>query len=113
MNGNGPAFEVFSRNAVFLAGLGTSLWFALWGLRRKFELDIPLNSRGRLIRSVVVLGCWLVASLPLVHAGLFRIILVAAVLVGLAFLIWPNVVVRISRGLGQEVTAESAQNEVA
>ncbi len=109
-----PSLQVFSRNAVFLATIGTSFWFLSWGLRRKFDLDIPMTAQGKIIRVAVVFGCWMVASLPLAHSGVFRVLLVVAFLGGLAFLLWPNVVVHLMSGLRHPVAAlKSGENEVA
>ena len=117
MNASDPALpnlQVFSGNAMFLAKLGTSFWFASWALRRKFDLDIPMTAQGRMIRWLCVFGCWMVASLPLAHSGVFFVILVVVFVGGLAFLLWPNVVVHLMNGLRHPVAAPgSGENEVA
>jgi predicted acyltransferase len=97
----------------FLAVAGASIAFGVWGLRQKYELDIPMNRRGKPIRILLVLAGWFVAALPFPSSPIFRSIRGVAVVLGLALLCWPNIVVHVMRRLGRPVEVPEAQNEIA
>lgn len=70
----------------FAAGV-ICIWLSVWAIRRKTEVDYPLDWASQVLRwTVVVLG-FAVAHLPGADLGYVR---VAGYLVGLAFLCWPN-----------------------
>jgi len=70
----------------FAAGI-ICIWLSVWALRKKSEVDYPLDWTSHVLRwTVVVLG-FVVAHLPGSNLGYVR---VAGYVVGLAFLCWPN-----------------------
>ena len=70
-----------------LAQLGVSIWLPFWVIRRKGEMDEELDRAAQAVRWGLVIGGWLLASVPL---GRFSPVRAAAALLGLAFLCWPN-----------------------
>jgi hypothetical protein len=76
---------------------------AFWALRHKFELDIPMDRHGKLIRATTVLACWALASLPIEQVTIIRVARGLTASIGLAVLCWPNLVVHVMRWLGRPV----------
>jgi len=101
--------DEFWRYAALWASCGISIGFVIWGIRSKFELDVPMDNRGKRIRASVVLAGWFLASLPLPHTAVPGSIRMIALLVGYAFLWWPNLVVHITRRLGRSVAVPEAE----
>lgn len=64
------------------------IWFSVWAVRRKAEVDYALERPARVVRwSVVVVGFVMGYYLPGPKFGYLR---VAGGFLGLAFLCWPN-----------------------
>jgi hypothetical protein len=64
-----------------------SVWFIVWGLRRRFDLDLKLSRAERKIRWMMVgLGA-VVALIPGPSFGYFRLLFGVA---GVSFFVWPN-----------------------
>jgi hypothetical protein len=82
------AFEQMLNTAKWLAQGEVCLWFAAWSIRRKGEMDMRLDRAAHWLRWIVVVGGWLLASIPGGKYGAPRAV---AGLVGLAFLCWPNI----------------------
>jgi hypothetical protein len=84
-------------------GLGTvtailNIWFVCWAIRRRGELDIPLDATARVFRWSLAIS---LLSFPflfpsLVDVPAFR---VCVGFTGLAFLCWPNLAFRLTKFL--------------
>lgn len=85
-------FDQMWSNASRLAAAEICIWLVVWSIRHRGELDEKLDVTAKLIRWAVVLGGWLLASIPGGKFGPFRA--VAGVL-GLLFLCWPNFAYRL------------------
>lgn len=64
-----------------------ALWFVAWGIRKKYDLDLGLSTRGWLIRLLVI--CCGIFSLCL-RSHKYEYVRVVGGLLGIAFLVWPN-----------------------
>ena len=65
-----------------------NVWFVVWAIRRKGELDYDLDSTAKFVRWVVVVLCLGISILrPELLKSPMRI---AVGFVGLGFLVWPN-----------------------
>ena len=73
-----------------------NVWFAVWAIRHKGELDYELDSSAKLIRWFVVAICLgLTIQLPqLLNPPWFRL---SVGLLGVAFLAWPNFAYHLTR----------------
>ena len=87
-------FEQMWSIASRLAGAEICIWLIVWSIRRRGEIDEKLDPTGKLIRWGVVLGGWLLASIPGGRFGPFRAVVG---LLGLAFLCWPNLAYHTAR----------------
>src|SRR6478672_11452098 len=84
----------FVENASTLGAAGLSAWFASWGLRHRLKADIPPDRRAKVCRWLIVSSCWLIGSIPIKELATLRI---APIVLGLLFLCWPNLAVRLIR----------------
>ena len=74
-----------------------SVWFISWAIRRKGELDYPLDLAAKMIRWVVVIvSIGIPANLPKSLTPGAR---VALFLTGVGFLAWPNFAYHLTRFL--------------
>ena len=80
-------YHQFVSNAMTIALPAIGIWLGIWGLRRKLESDYKLDRVARAVRWSIVLGSWIIGSIPGRSIGPLS---GAACLVGLAFLWWPN-----------------------
>jgi len=73
-----------------------SIWFIVWAYRHSYELDEKLDSVAKRIRWLIVLVCYAVAAIP---TSVTPIIYIRPplVLIGLAFLAWPNFAYRLRK----------------
>jgi len=78
--------QIFA-NAKVLVGCSVSLWFVFWSIRRGSEVDEKLDSTAQLTRWAVVVFGYLAGSVPGPRFAIFKVIVL---LLGLAFLCWPN-----------------------
>jgi hypothetical protein len=78
--------QIFA-NAKVLAGCSISLFFVSWAIRRGSEVDEKLDSTVQITRWAVVAFGYLAGSVPGPRFAIFKVILL---LLGLAFLCWPN-----------------------
>jgi hypothetical protein len=70
----------------------TCIWLSVWAIRKKGDVDYPLDSLGHVIRwSVVVIG-FILARAP--GPKYFRL---SSLLVGMVFLCWPNCAYHLAR----------------
>jgi hypothetical protein len=85
------------------SGAGTAaailnIWFVCWAIRHRGELDYDLDPTARAVRWLVVAVCFgLVLRLPqLLNPPSLR---VCVGIVGIAFLVWPNLAYHTTRFL--------------
>jgi hypothetical protein len=70
------------------------MWFAAWGVRKKYELDEAMDLLSRTIRwSGVIVGL-MVGYFP--RGAELKWVRICGGLIGLAFLCWPNFAVSLS-----------------
>ena len=87
----GQFFHQFLSNASTIATPAIGIWLGIWGFRRKLESDYKLDRTARAVRWSIVLICWIVASARVGPvSGL-------ALVVGVAFLWWPNFAYHLAR----------------
>jgi hypothetical protein len=67
--------------------MSASIWFIVWAIRRRAEVDENLDRSATVLRWVIVAVGYIVASLPVNGIGWLQVI---AFVVGLLFLCWPN-----------------------
>ena len=70
------------------------IWLASWGFRRRYETDQPLGSTGQAVRWLFVVGG---LSLGFLHGANLGALRVAGLVVGMAFLCWPNLAFHTAR----------------
>jgi hypothetical protein len=63
------------------------IWLSVWAIRKKAEIDLPLDRASQSLRCSVILLGFAVAHLPGADLGYVR---VTGYLVGMVFLCWPN-----------------------
>jgi hypothetical protein len=63
----------------------TGIWFAVWAIRSKGELDRELDPTARLIRWLVAIPCLTLS--PKIDSETLRL---SVGITGLLFLVWPN-----------------------
>lgn len=80
-------FKEILAHASVLAQAGISLWFVVWAIRRKGEMDEKLDRPSKVVRWVIVYSGWILMSIPGRFFWLPRAIAGA---LSLAFLCWPN-----------------------
>ena len=75
-----------------------NIWFVCWAIRRQGELDYDLDRIARAVRWVIVIICLgLVFGLPqLLNPPSLR---VCVAIIGIAFLVWPNLAYHTTRFL--------------
>jgi hypothetical protein len=84
-------FELAAKHfvvACWLATQAAAIWFPFWALRRRYELDRPLDAAARVVRWSIVLGCLLIATV--MAGGEFRGVQIVVRFLGVSFLCWPN-----------------------
>ena len=81
----GETFQYASQ----LAESAVSVWFVSWALRLRYELDLELNRSEHIVRWTVIAVSFGLAMLRGPGVGL-AVLRIAAGLIGLAFLAWPN-----------------------
>jgi hypothetical protein len=91
--------EQFVTNASIVGSSEASLWFVSWALRRKCELNKPLDSDTQALRWFLICGCYIVACLPIRKLALAEVL---ALGLGLALLCWPNIAIHIM-GIGRKL----------
>lgn len=82
-----PILEQMWANASRLAQAEVCIWFVVWGIRRKGEMDEKLDRTMHMVRWAIACGGWLLASIPGTRFGPARAVIG---IVGFAFLCWPN-----------------------
>jgi hypothetical protein len=89
-------FTQLQANALSLAPKALCIHLGIWAWRSHAELDKPLDRLARTVRVVVILCCWLLASLPLMGTGSI-VLRVVAMLIGCASLWLPNSVFHVMK----------------
>lgn len=89
-------FHQFLSNAMTIATPTIGIWLGIWGLRQRLESDYKLDRTARAVRWCIVLICWVIGSIP-GHGR--RPLSGLALIVGLAFLWWPNFAYHFVRGV--------------
>jgi hypothetical protein len=84
-------------------GSAASIWFIFWSFRKQLEVDLPQNRTTRLVRWTIVALTFLVARFSS-NAN----IRVGSIVVSLAFIVWPNFSVRLTRIFGRSSDGEIA-----
>ena len=87
-------FHQFLSNATTIAIPAIGIWLGIWAFRRKLESDYKLDRTARVARWCIVLTCWILGSIPGRGIGPLSAL---AVVVGLAFLWWPNFAYHLTR----------------
>lgn len=75
-------------HAKWLVGDFAGIWFISWAVRRRAEANIKLTALEHGVRWGVVLLC---LPLALLHGPQFLFVRLAAEVIGVWFLVWPNV----------------------
>ena len=87
--------EFADRLVANIAGVG-AVWVCAWAIRRKGELDYPLDSTAKVVRWVaVVILMGIPANFPSLPINLRRVLDFS----GIAFLAWPNFAYHLTRFL--------------
>ena len=79
----------------FLSGI-LCIWFSVWAIRRRTEVDYPLDHASRLIRWLIVIVGFFFAQFP---GPEYRYVRLTGGWVGLGFLCWPNLAYHLVRGV--------------
>jgi hypothetical protein len=74
-------------NVMELIASAIGVWFAAWGIRRKYQLDLHLDRTAQLLRWVVVAGSVVLGRVGAMTSEPLRLV---SALVFLAFIAWPN-----------------------
>ncbi len=86
-----PILHVFAElvsGAYSVGAKALGVWFVFWAIRRKGEFDYELTRNAKLVRwAVVGIAFALVAEFTRIGFDAARI---SALVIGLAFLCWPN-----------------------
>ncbi len=85
--------EMESHVSILMTG-AVSVWFFFWPLRRKYELDYPLDRSAQVVRWLVV-GVFFLLALN--RRPDFTIVRIVAAVVSTAFLAWPNFAYRLTQ----------------
>jgi Protein of unknown function (DUF3592) len=93
---------LFSQLA-FLLEKSLGIWFVVWAIRRKFDLDYKLSSTAVLLRWAVVTFSYLLLATGVLGIAAVRLPILA---VGLLFLCWPNFVYHLTKFFVQWPTIE-------
>jgi hypothetical protein len=86
----------FLRNLSITLGAGIGAWFAAWGIRYRWKLDIVPDKRARTLRWLLAGMFLFVAAIPDRQIAALRL---AAMVAFWAFLVWPNLAVYLVRAL--------------
>jgi hypothetical protein len=70
------------------------IWFAFWAIRRKYDLDYPLDIRTQVVRWSLVSISF---ALTLPDGAEYKVLRVLAGIALLAFLVWPNLTYHLVR----------------
>jgi len=72
-----------------------NVWFVCWAVRRRGDLDLPLDFTAKAVRWTVAISClsYPFAFPRLVDSAAFRICIG---LTGMVFLCWPNLALRLT-----------------
>jgi len=92
-------------HAKWLAGRVAGIWLTSWAIRRRLGVNTKLTTQEHVTRWCVVLLCLVIM---LLQGPQFLIARIAAGLIGLWFLVWPNVshhVVRFIFRRGENATS--------
>lgn len=81
----------------YLWKIAFGTWFFFWVVRRQGEFDYPLEPKTKVLRWCVIAAA---IACTRVHGPEFKALRLAAALVGLAFLCWPNFAYHIACFLG-------------
>jgi hypothetical protein len=70
-----------------LAAGAVSVWFISWAIRRRYDLDYQLTRKEHIVRwAIVAVGF----GLAFLQGAEFEVVRIAAGLIALGFLAWPN-----------------------
>ena len=72
----------------FLAGV-FCIWMSVWAIRRKAEVDYPLDTAGRVLRWAIVGVGFAISRIP-GSPSTFGYVRLTGLVVGMVFLCWPN-----------------------
>ena len=84
----------FRGNASVILTAGVSTWFAAWGIRYRWKLDLPGDLRSRILRWSLALPLLALASIPEPRLKVVRLISMTCFS---AVLAWPNLSVYLVR----------------
>lgn len=88
--------RLFFDNLVGSIAIAGCIWFCAWAIRRKGELDYPLDLPAKIIRWVAVaILMGIPANFPELPINTARILIFS----GIAFLAWPNFAYHLTRFL--------------
>jgi len=85
--------ESFLFKIRFIVMNAMGIWFVVWALRRRYDLDEQLDHRMQIIRWLVVIIGISIGSFPSVRYGIIKVL---AGLNGIAFWCWPNFAYRLT-----------------
>jgi hypothetical protein len=86
-----------------LAANAVCIWFAFWAIRRKYELDYPLDIWAQVVRWSLV-GLSFALTLP--DGSQYKLLRILAGIALLAFLAWPNFAYHLVQLFRRSQTAE-------
>jgi hypothetical protein len=99
-------------NLQYLEGMASraiTIWFAFWAIRKKYELDYPLDRTGHIVRwSCIGIGFLLL----LLRQPQFKAVRVVGALLYLTFLCWPNFAYHLVRLFKKRADPENANTDL-
>jgi hypothetical protein len=85
-----------SAHVRLLVQTSLSVWFVFWAIRRKSESDERLDTSAQIVRWTVVVLSYALTFVPQPELAWVRI---TFLLIGLAFVAWPNLASGLNRSL--------------